>query len=508
MIKLNKDGLSAPSVTTESITMNNISVSSNSSTLKETDAGTLIWNDNLSITTAHSTAPASISTKGDIFNVYFNGTSGASIHLYNKNVSTSPGFIYMQASDGTNNSNLFLRPDGSLVLNENLYFNTTSSTSDASILSNGDYVKLGTRTDGAEIRAYSKDHTNAGRVELRTSDGTTSKYLMLNPDGTLTWGGSNVVTYSLLNNLGSSIAFNTDATVRTIGYGLSDRARLAFYNKTHASWPGFFQLSVPTDDGAISLVGSSSSGALTWDTKRILTELNHGHIYFDHTLGTQRDVGFSTGNGNTNKGAYMSFFSGDHTSAAGVLRLSARNATSECTLKCYPNGDLTWNDGYIVPVGTIVAYTSSTIPAGWLYCGGGAVSRTTYAKLFSVIGTKYGAGDGSTTFNLPGVQGYFLQGYTSSVALGSKDEPGLPDIQGTVNLSAGSTGARLGLVRGTSGAFSLMTAAQTNPNSVANLSNVYEGFSFKASSYNSVYGRTSTTVQPPAITVAYIIKYK
>lgn len=59
-----------------------------------------------------------------------------------------------------------------------------------------------------------------------------------------------------------------------------------------------------------------------------------------------------------------------------------------------------------LPLATIVSSASaSAIPNNWLLCDGTAVSRTTYADLFSLIGTTYGAGDGSTTFNLPDMQG-------------------------------------------------------------------------------------------------------
>lgn len=54
-----------------------------------------------------------------------------------------------------------------------------------------------------------------------------------------------------------------------------------------------------------------------------------------------------------------------------------------------------------VPIGTSIDFTGETPPAGYLVEDGSAVSRTTYARLFAVIGTKYGEGDGSTTFNLP-----------------------------------------------------------------------------------------------------------
>ena len=54
-----------------------------------------------------------------------------------------------------------------------------------------------------------------------------------------------------------------------------------------------------------------------------------------------------------------------------------------------------------VPVGGIMPYAGSTAPFGYLLCQGQAISRTTYADLFAIIGTTYGGGDGSSTFNIP-----------------------------------------------------------------------------------------------------------
>ena len=66
------------------------------------------------------------------------------------------------------------------------------------------------------------------------------------------------------------------------------------------------------------------------------------------------------------------------------------------------------------PIGTILSYGGTTAPSGFLLCNGAAVSRTTYGDLFAVIGTSYGAGDGSTTFNIPNLQGRVAVGYSSS----------------------------------------------------------------------------------------------
>ncbi len=63
-----------------------------------------------------------------------------------------------------------------------------------------------------------------------------------------------------------------------------------------------------------------------------------------------------------------------------------------------------------VPAGCVMPYAGATAPDGWLLCHGQAVSRTTYADLFGAIGTAYGPGDGSTTFNLPDMRGRVAAG--------------------------------------------------------------------------------------------------
>ena len=68
----------------------------------------------------------------------------------------------------------------------------------------------------------------------------------------------------------------------------------------------------------------------------------------------------------------------------------------------------------IQPAGTIIAYAGSTAPDGYMLCDGSAVSRSIYSRLFTAIGTTYGTGDGSTTFNVPNLKGKVVVGYNSS----------------------------------------------------------------------------------------------
>ena len=83
--------------------------------------------------------------------------------------------------------------------------------------------------------------------------------------------------------------------------------------------------------------------------------------------------------------------------------------------------ELAQNNGPQVPVGSIISWlgTSATVPEGYLECNGQTVSRTTYAYLFDVIGTAYGAGDGSTTFSLPNFNGKHLKGTINTGTVGT-----------------------------------------------------------------------------------------
>jgi microcystin-dependent protein len=80
---------------------------------------------------------------------------------------------------------------------------------------------------------------------------------------------------------------------------------------------------------------------------------------------------------------------------------------------------------FAVPIGVVNMWALNTAPSGWLICSGAAVSRSTYAALFAIIGTTFGAGDGSTTFNLPDYRDRMPIGagttYSANSQGGSKD---------------------------------------------------------------------------------------
>ena len=149
------------------------------------------------------------------------------------------------------------------------------------------------------------------------------------------------------------------------------------------------------------------------------------------------------------------------------------------------------------PVGCIMMYAKSATPTGWLTCNGSTVSRTTYKNLFDVIGTTFGTGDGSTTFALPNLTNKFAMGNDT---VGTAKAAGLPNITGTLSKMS------LNSVTPTaSGAFSA-AADSSSGYGYAGYTHEFKKISFAAKSSNSIYG-ASSTVQPPALTLRFIIKY-
>ena len=154
----------------------------------------------------------------------------------------------------------------------------------------------------------------------------------------------------------------------------------------------------------------------------------------------------------------------------------------------------------IVPVGVIYPFGGSNekVPDGYLPCDGRAVSRTEYSALFDVIGTSFGNGDNASTFNVPDLRNRFLEGADGN--LGNRIEAGLPNITGDFGAQGSTDVVNLG-----TGAFRVKQTGKIDAGYSGD-SNYSLAQSFDASRSSSIYGNSST-VQPPAVCVNYIIKY-
>jgi len=167
------------------------------------------------------------------------------------------------------------------------------------------------------------------------------------------------------------------------------------------------------------------------------------------------------------------------------------------------------------PVGSIIMWPSAVSPgANWLTCNGAAVSRTTYASLFTVLSTLYGSGDGSTTFNLPDYRGIFPRGldsgkgYDTARALGTYQADALQNIVGYLGVDD-----RICNGGAAAGAFTASSATTTAGRAAGapNIDTTAEGgdgtnhyAQFSAS--NSVGTRTADETRPKNVSVVFVIR--
>ena len=164
----------------------------------------------------------------------------------------------------------------------------------------------------------------------------------------------------------------------------------------------------------------------------------------------------------------------------------------------------------LTPSGSIIMHGGSSAPSGYLLCNGSAVSRTTYADLFTVIGTTFGVGDGSTTFNLPDFRGIFPRGAGTNGTLGSVggsvgayQDFAIENIMGTVNLRH-TNNATYGILISGSGVFSYSLGSGS--------SFVTTTFNTTGQNYDQLFFDASTVVntddetRPANLSINFIIK--
>ena len=197
------------------------------------------------------------------------------------------------------------------------------------------------------------------------------------------------------------------------------------------------------------------------------------------------------------------------TAKAGIVQLSSAINSSAENLAATPKAvkqayDLAnqanQRDVSGIPTGSLVAFAGTTIPKGFLLCNGATVSRTTYAKLFEVIGTKWGSGDGSTTFNLPDFNDRFIEGTTDTTKVGKKLEAGLPNITGsfTIQIDDGKEEH--------TGVFNEVSKSNTQGYNRTGRVPGWDQFNFDANANKSIFKDNTNTVQPASCYTLMIIK--
>lgn len=161
------------------------------------------------------------------------------------------------------------------------------------------------------------------------------------------------------------------------------------------------------------------------------------------------------------------------------------------------------------PTGSVVAMATRIVPQGYLECNGNTVSRTSYSKLFSVIGTTFGVGDGSTTFNLPDLRGEFIRGFDSgrgvdaSRSFGSNQDDAIQNIVGSLKADTVSGGnAQFVDNLQVDGAFGVIAGNKAYTGDTSGGSGQAWGADFDASRVV----RTADETRPRNLALTYMIK--
>lgn len=142
-------------------------------------------------------------------------------------------------------------------------------------------------------------------------------------------------------------------------------------------------------------------------------------------------------NGNTDLRPLASLNGNGLLARTGAAAFSNRTITGGSGITVSDGDGVSGNPTLALTAGLIAMWGTGTVPSGWLECDGTAVSRTTYATLYAVIGNTYGNGDGSTTFNLPDFRGLFPRGHDDSAG---ED----PDAASRTDRGDGTTGDNVG----------------------------------------------------------------
>jgi len=169
----------------------------------------------------------------------------------------------------------------------------------------------------------------------------------------------------------------------------------------------------------------------------------------------------------------------------------------------------------LIPPGVVQDFAGTAVPSGWLLCDGRAVSRTTYAALFTALGTTYGAGDSSTTFNLPDTRGRVVAGIDVTVSAAYADRLTATGT-GNPNLNSRTLGAAGGVDRWTLlltqipshfHGFAIPAFTEATNGQVGGNSYRIAGVSWSATSTAATGGGQAHPTVPPTIVLNKIIKY-
>lgn len=392
-------------------------------------------------------------------------------------------------------------------------------------LSNRDLAKIKTAVSDVALVVNQSNHkpieattTNKGVVQLATSadvvSGASDKVVTAEQLHNATTGTNLAITVNGIKpdaNGNIAITSVANATNATNATNCTDKVNSSLTSGTFISG----------NQGNVLVNSNASAGEYTMLTKLNSTngKFTQGCYLHNYVLQYTTNATVNAGTNSVTKSVTLLNENGDSSFCGavtaptfiGALSGNATSATNAANLGGYPATKYIRSVNSITPdasgnvqlsnvgaiTGEIKWFAFNKVPTGYLVCNGANVSRTTYANLFEVIGTTFGSGDGSTTFNIPDLRDRYIIGANTN-ALGTQIAEQLPNITGNVGVLKVSetfqgSGAFVsyGIVTGTYGG-----------TQVQNMGSL----SFIASRSNSVY-TDNGHVYPLSLALLPCIKY-
>lgn len=347
---------------------------------------------------------------------YNNGTNGVGATLTagsngrlvvdSQNATTGDRILVKNQTTNTQNGIYVVTEQGSASA---AYILTRASDTDNSIAGQ---VKAG---DAVFVSAGTVN-ANQGFVLTSQGSGTAGAHVLGTDSITYTQftGTANIIAGSGLTKTGNSMDVVGNAGRIVVNDDNVDLATVSQTNTTGTAGVSFVQSHSVDSYGRVT-------GTVTADVRDATTSDKGIASFSSDSFAVASGQVTVKANGISNAQLANSSITvaGNTVSLGGTTGIAA-NDLSDVTITSAAVGDVityngsAWINQQPMPSGAITQFAGSSAPTGWLVCDGSAVSRTTYAALFAVIGSTYGDGNGSTTFNLPNLKGRVPVGLDSA----------------------------------------------------------------------------------------------
>jgi microcystin-dependent protein len=482
---------------------------------------------NADINASAAIAYSKLNLSGSILNTDVNASAAID---RSKLASGTASHVLINDGSGVMSSeaNLAISRGGTGAATATAAFNALSPSTTAGdlIVHNGtDDVRLPIGTDGQTVIV---DTTQANKLKWATLPQGNKNYITYNnfennaitgwneisatyssntPSGTPTISASAAANLALsvtsTNPLAGTYSLQAALTAPSAGVGFCSDSLTIDREDRAKVLQGSFYYEVVSGSGNFS--GTSSNTFSVWILDGASTWIQPAGVY---------NLVQSSGQGKCS----FTFQTNSTTSTLRVVVFVNTSATITVNFDDFVLGPQVTSSSFSGPVGEIIATGSVTPPQGFLYCNGSAVSRTAYADLFSVIGTTYGVGDGSTTFNLPNASGLVLRGTGSqSISGRSKSGPSLgstqeDQIQGHYHSINDPTHGHQNYYSGGAGGGTshfVKQASSSSPTESGRIIGTTTGVTVTDPSSDGTNGtpRTGTETRVSALGVAYHIRY-